>query len=343
MTTDRISGPISDLGIKAPVRVESSGNLTLSGLQTVSAVVLAAGDRVLVKDQTAGADNGIYVVATGSWTRALDWDGSYDIVSGTMVPTQAGALYRVTTADPIVVGTTTVAFEVAGGTQDRVINSQASNYTFTLADRGKVVYMPFAGTGTYTIPANSSVAFPIGSVLRAYNAAPNAVTIAITTDSLQLEGSALVGSRQLAQNRLATFTKQTATTWIVEMTEVAGFTGTLTGVSSGGTGNVLYSITAGIVTLYVAAALVGVSNTTSMTMTGMPADIRPYSVPRILPCLVVNSSGQYMGSVSIATSGVITFSMVVIAATLATLSTTGFTASGNKGVDAGWTLTYSLR
>lgn len=343
MTTDRISGPISDLGIKAPVRVESSGNLTLSGEQTVSAVAVVDGDRVLVRSQTAGADNGIYVVSTGSWTRALDWDGSYDIVCGTMVPTQSGSIYRVTTSDPIVVGTTVVAFEAAGGTKDSIINSQSGNYTFQLSDRGKIVYMPFAGSGTYTIPAESVVNFPIGSTFKVRTDSPTDLLFTINTDTLELEGTQVVGSRQMAANCTATFTKVSAATWSVDMTESGGYTGTLTGVSSGGTGNILFHITKGVVTLYSPSSLVGVSNTTAMTMTGMPAVARPYSVPRIIPCLLVNSSGAYMGSVSIATSGVMTFSMVVIAATLATLSTTGFTASGNKGVDAGWTLTYSLR
>ena len=59
-----------------PVRVATTGNITLSGTQTIDGVSLSVGDRVLVKDQTTQTQNGIYVVASGSWTRATDADNS---------------------------------------------------------------------------------------------------------------------------------------------------------------------------------------------------------------------------------------------------------------------------
>lgn len=57
---------------KAPVRTLSSGNVTLSGLQTVSGVALNEGDRVLLWVQTNGAENGIYNASAGAWTRSSD-------------------------------------------------------------------------------------------------------------------------------------------------------------------------------------------------------------------------------------------------------------------------------
>jgi hypothetical protein len=60
------------VSLKDYVKAASIANLTLSGAQTVDGVALVAADRVLVKDQTDPADNGIYVVATGSWSRASD-------------------------------------------------------------------------------------------------------------------------------------------------------------------------------------------------------------------------------------------------------------------------------
>jgi len=63
------------LDAKPSVKAASAGtNLTLTGTQTVDGIALVAGDRCLVKDQTTTANNGIYVVAAGSWTRALDMD-----------------------------------------------------------------------------------------------------------------------------------------------------------------------------------------------------------------------------------------------------------------------------
>ena len=60
------------LDIKASVVASTTGNITLSGTQTVDGIALVAGDRCLVKNQTAAADNGIYVVAAGAWARSED-------------------------------------------------------------------------------------------------------------------------------------------------------------------------------------------------------------------------------------------------------------------------------
>lgn len=57
---------------KNPVIAGTTGPITLSGIQTVDGILLSIGDRILVKDQASGIENGIYVVATGSWTRAND-------------------------------------------------------------------------------------------------------------------------------------------------------------------------------------------------------------------------------------------------------------------------------
>jgi hypothetical protein len=65
------------LDVKASVLVATTANITLSGAQTIDGVSVVAGDRVLVKNQTAQADNGIYVAASGAWARSADantWD-----------------------------------------------------------------------------------------------------------------------------------------------------------------------------------------------------------------------------------------------------------------------------
>ena len=62
------------LDTKASVVAGTTANITLSGTQTIDGVVLIAGDRVLVKNQTAPADNGLYLCAASSWTRTTDMD-----------------------------------------------------------------------------------------------------------------------------------------------------------------------------------------------------------------------------------------------------------------------------
>lgn len=90
-----VDGAIQGLDAKASVRAASAylvGNLTLSGLQTVDGVSLAAGNRVLVAYQTNGAQNGIYVVSSGAWTRATDMD-TWAEVPGAFVFVEEGTNY----------------------------------------------------------------------------------------------------------------------------------------------------------------------------------------------------------------------------------------------------------
>jgi hypothetical protein len=61
---------------KEAVRIATTGNITLSGIQTIDGVVGADGDRVLVKDQTDATENGIYDMASGAWARSTDFDGT---------------------------------------------------------------------------------------------------------------------------------------------------------------------------------------------------------------------------------------------------------------------------
>lgn len=100
-------------------------------------------------------------------------------------------------------------------------NSQSANYTAVLADSGKHIHHPSADTTarTFTIPANSSVAFPIGTAITFINQnGAGVITIAITTDTMRLAGAGTTGSRTLAANGVATAVKIAATQWIISGT-----------------------------------------------------------------------------------------------------------------------------
>jgi len=95
-------------------RAATTGNITLSGNQTIDSAALIAGDRCLVRDQTDRTENGIYVVQDGAWTRASDMNGPTDIVSGAIVTVWDGSLYRsglfqITFAGELSFGTTEIA------------------------------------------------------------------------------------------------------------------------------------------------------------------------------------------------------------------------------------------
>lgn len=96
-------------------------------------------------------------------------------------------------------------------------NSQtAGTYTLVLADAGKHVHTDGSTTGTVTIPANASVAFPVGTVITITNGSTTtSVTIAITSDTLRLAGTSSTGSRTLAAVGIATAVKVTSTVWYI--------------------------------------------------------------------------------------------------------------------------------
>jgi hypothetical protein len=93
--------------------------------------------------------------------------------------------------------------------------AKTSSYTAVLADAGSMIVMN-GSTLTVTIPANSSVAYAVGTVLTFVNIFAGNLSIAITTDTMTLVNSAsTTGTRTLAQNGIATAVKVTSTSWII--------------------------------------------------------------------------------------------------------------------------------
>ena len=89
--TDRL-GATPNGGVKPPCVVATTANITLSGEQTIDDVAVVAGDRVLVKDQTTGSEDGIYLASASAWTREPDWDADDDLLSGMLVPVAGGSV-----------------------------------------------------------------------------------------------------------------------------------------------------------------------------------------------------------------------------------------------------------
>lgn len=121
-TKQYVDNAITGLDFKASVRAATTANLTLSGTQTVDGVVLVAGDRILVKDQTTGAQNGIYVVSASTWARSADADNSPagEVTSGLYVfveegSTNADSGWVLSTVNPISLGTTGLTFQQFNG------------------------------------------------------------------------------------------------------------------------------------------------------------------------------------------------------------------------------------
>lgn len=113
---DRFNGVLADKAIKVPCAVATSVDILLSGPQTIDAVGVVTGDRVLVRAQTNAAENGIYNVLGAAWERAADWDGNRDITHGTLASAFNSSnellLYVVSTADPITIGSTLIVIDL---------------------------------------------------------------------------------------------------------------------------------------------------------------------------------------------------------------------------------------
>jgi hypothetical protein len=96
------------------------------------------------------------------------------------------------------------------------VNSQSAAYGLLATDAGKSIVHPITDNNarTFTIPANGTVPFPVGTTITFINMI-NTVTIAITTDTMYLAGTGSTGSRTLAAYGMATAVKVTSTSWII--------------------------------------------------------------------------------------------------------------------------------
>lgn len=97
-----------------------------------------------------------------------------------------------------------------------VPNSKSADYTFVLSDKGKMILHPTADATprTFTVPANASVPFPIGTMITIVNQnGAGTLTIAITTDTMRLVNTALTGNRTLLPTNNCTLLKITANEW----------------------------------------------------------------------------------------------------------------------------------
>ncbi len=116
---DRLDGLTSSVAYKGPCRVATTGNILLTGLQTIDGVELTWGDRVLVRLQDSESENGLYRVDSGPWSRTKDFNKTRDAVKGTRVWVTDGehgpAEYELVSENPVNIGTSAVLFELSSG------------------------------------------------------------------------------------------------------------------------------------------------------------------------------------------------------------------------------------
>jgi len=154
----------SGANAKSSVRAATTANITLSGAQTIDGVSVVASDRVLVKDQTSGAENGIYDASASAWARSGDLDEDADAL-GFWVAVREGTLngkleFALTTDGTIVVGTTSMTIEQLSDPTTEIDTAKKSHrgvttksiaYELVADDAGKAVELTGSTTRAFTL------------------------------------------------------------------------------------------------------------------------------------------------------------------------------------------------
>jgi hypothetical protein len=232
-TKTYVDNAILGLSWKAPVRVATTANITLSAPQTIDGVAAIAGDRVLVKNQTTASQNGVYVVAAAAWVRATDFDAvsPIDEVNGAAMMVKEG------TANADTCWTQTGLVATVG--TDAMAFVQFMNVVALQAGAGLVV----SGNGIGVATANAA------------NIVVNADSIDLATVSQATSGSfvkvTLDGYGRVTGNTavtLADINTLTAPGTLTVGQEIIGSAGAVTGYASGlmvnySGGGTMYGIT----------------------------------------------------------------------------------------------------
>lgn len=173
-TKQYVDNVASGLNAKGSCRVASTANIvSLSGLLTIDGVTVSIGDRILVKNQTSAAQNGIYVADVGPWTRATDLDSGAEAVSAfTFVgegSTQSSTGWVQITPAPITIGVTSLVWTQFSGAGTYTADNQGVILTgnqfslqianSTLSQSGAGVKVATGGITNNEVNAGAAIAY----------------------------------------------------------------------------------------------------------------------------------------------------------------------------------------
>ncbi|TDF86304.1 phage tail protein [Pseudomonas sp. H9] len=218
-TREWVTEELAKQDFKHSVLAATTAAITLSGVQTIDGIVLTAGARVLVKNQAAAKDNGLYqVVAGGLWTRCADADTTAKVTPGMLVLVEKGTLngdsaWQLVTDSPITLGTSGLSFEMAFGRT----GVAASTYRSVTVDKyGRVVSAAnpttaagYGLTDVYTmVQIDTAMALKAPLASPTFTGIPAGPTAAAGTNTTQLATTAFVAALGALKANLAspTFT-----------------------------------------------------------------------------------------------------------------------------------------
>lgn len=217
----------SDPVYLVPYRVGNAGTngtVAVSGTPTVNQFAAWVDSTTVKGVSISGLVKGNGASAPTAATAGTDYQSPIGTISGIAKGNGANALTAATAGTdylaPAAIGTTVQAFD-AQLFSNIPQNSQSAAYTLVAGDAQKHIYHPSADTTarTWTIPANSSVAYAVGTAITFVNdTSGGVITIAINTDTLVLAGLGSTGSRTLTSNGIATAIKVASTRWVISGT-----------------------------------------------------------------------------------------------------------------------------
>lgn len=202
-TREWVTEELAKQDFKHSVVAATTAPVTLSGLQTVDGVALSAGARVLVKNQAAAKDNGLYqVVAGGAWTRSPDADASAKVTPGMLVLVERGTVnadsaWQLVTDAPITLGVTALTYEMAFGRTGVAAGTYRSAtvdaYGRVTAASNPTTVAGYGLTDVYTkTQVDTSLALKANLASPALTGVPTAPTPAAGTNTNQLANTAFV-------------------------------------------------------------------------------------------------------------------------------------------------------
>lgn len=154
------------------------------------------------------------------WLNFTDGNSYYDAQSGAIFRVGGATVAQTTASEGLLVKDSSGSLNTVGW-REVPQNTQNGAYTLVLADRGKSVHHTSATPHTWTIPVNTTTAFPLGTAIALSNLGSGLVTISLgAPDSLVFAGAGTTGNRTLQQYGLATLVKVASTTWMISGTGV---------------------------------------------------------------------------------------------------------------------------
>ena len=320
---------------KASVVAATTGNITLFGPQLIDGISIVATNRVLVKNQSQPADNGLYLCTDAAWTRTADMNNWAEVPSS-YVFVETGTLDG---------GTGWVCTSPPGGTLGVT----------------PITWVQFSGSGTYTAGAGLTLTGTEFSV----NAAQPTITSVGTLTSLEVTGNVSAGnvSATTFTGNLTGNASGSAATVTTNAQPNITSTGTLTSldvtgnVSAGNisattfTGNISATYVSGTLTTNAQPNITSTGTLTSLDVTGnvsagnisatyVSGTLTTNAQPNVTSVGTLTSldvTGNVSGG-NLTTGGVVTATGNVTGGNLTTggvLSVTGNANVGNIGATAG--------